>query len=139
MYQRLSRANGPAIKEGVGEVRERRRGMYTGTLLYKQHTTVHSATSKTPAWMLLGRELPSPLKRLLQGPDPTTRVTTPHAQGLPVGQTGWIKKFPGGRTWEAGVITLRLGHPAVDDRHQRGIGTTTHGSYSSKGFRIRAE
>lgn len=55
-----------------------------------------------------GRELPSPLERLLHrlNYEPTSS-TVPEA--FLVGQAVWIRKFPSGRTWMAGTITRRLG------------------------------
>lgn len=106
MVQQLKKALAKGEKDTVKRTLAR--------FLYKQHTTVHTATGKTPAWMFLGRELPSPLQRLLQRPTydpPTTLITSDstHSQDFSVGQAVWIRNFPSGRTWTAGVITRRLG------------------------------
>lgn len=77
--------------------------------LYKQHITVHTATGKTPAWMMFGRELPSPLERLIRVPKDEVQATTENPCQYVVGQSVWVLKFPSGRTWMSGVITERLG------------------------------
>ncbi|CAN8014625.1 unnamed protein product [Ixodes persulcatus] len=90
--------------------------------LFKQHTTIHVATGKTPAWMLFGRELPSALERLKTfspgTPESTATFTNPRK--LNAGQAVWVKTFPDGKKWIPGVIERKLGHRSWMIRVEQG-------------------
>ncbi|KAM7314188.1 uncharacterized protein ISCGN_003973 [Ixodes scapularis] len=77
--------------------------------LFKQHTTVHATTGKTPAWMMYGRELPSALDRLKSSLFKQLPEENSDIHKFTRGQPVWIRQFPNERKWMPGSIARRAG------------------------------
>lgn len=102
MVQELKRALAKGGKEELQCILAR--------FLFKQHTTVHMSTGKTPAVMLFGRELPSLITRLVppmdqRSPPGNKDQKEPFCRDQPV----WVRKFPSSHTWMPGKVVSRVG------------------------------
>lgn len=77
--------------------------------LFKQHTTPHSVTGKTPAELMMGRKLRSPLDRLhpdrIREPErPDTKV-----KKFQLGDAVYMRSFIPGPRWKAAKVVAIMG------------------------------
>ncbi|XP_064475427.1 uncharacterized protein K02A2.6-like [Ornithodoros turicata] len=78
-------------------------------ILFKQHTTCHATTRKTPARLMFGRELPSALDGLLPKRHTSQLDRLPESRTLHEGDVVLIRNFSSKPTWVQGDVTRRVG------------------------------
>lgn len=81
--------------------------------LLKQHTTVSTATGRTPAALMFGRELSTALARIQPPPaekEASDQSGTKSLRGVAVGKSVFFRNFQGSPAWMEGTVLKRLGH-----------------------------
>lgn len=78
--------------------------------LFKQHSTPHSETGRTPAELMLGRSFRSVLSRLHLDMISPGCIKPPSSRELLHGDPVYVRNFSRGPKWLASRILRRLGH-----------------------------
>lgn len=95
--------------------------------LFKQHTTPHATVGKSPAELMFGRPLSTPLDRLnpltFGAPGEEETRQTDNAAGFDKGEPVFIRNFSGSPKWVEGFVQRQLGRRSyeivTDDGAQR--------------------
>ncbi|XP_042149215.1 uncharacterized protein K02A2.6-like isoform X3 [Ixodes scapularis] len=77
--------------------------------LFKQHTTPHSDTGKTPGEVMMGRRLRSPLDRLHPDLQRDPGADQPKVKRFYVGDTVYARNFVTGPRWKAAKVVAVTG------------------------------
>lgn len=103
--------------------------------LFKQHSTPHAGTGKSPAELMFGRKLRSPLDRL----HPDTQVDSSCALGEPKrafgrGDSVYVRNFCAGAKWLAARVLQRVGHVMYKVQTSDGVTHRRHADHVRKAW-----